>query len=92
MNLTNEAAYLYVQSKRLNRINSQLKKLTKKAEKHKIRYHSATKDHKKEKHRKKHLDATTDIHDLMKEHNKLIQHLQHHSAAFLSALRKQHKI
>lgn len=92
MNLSNEAGYLYNHSKELLRTNRRLRSLSKKAEKHAIKHHEATKESKKYKHKKKHSRATDKIRKLMKKHNKLISLLKHHHVAYAHALHKEHKI
>lgn len=91
MNTINEAAYLYVQSKKLHEINSDLKKLAKKAHKQKTKHSKATSERKQEKHRKKHASVTKDINGLMREHTKLIKALHHHNVAFAHALKRENK-
>ena len=91
MNLTNEASYLYVYSKKLIKINRLLKKLSKKAGKHAHRHKKATKIEKRYKHEKKHQAAVTEIKKVMKTHNKILEKLRHHYAAYAHALKKEHK-
>jgi predicted nucleic acid-binding Zn-ribbon protein len=92
MSLANEAGYLYVLSKELSSINTKLRTLSKKAEKHQYRHHNTRNESKKEKHKVKHARVTIQIHDLMKKHTKLVTRLKHHEAAFRHALHKEHKI
>ena len=92
MNLTNEAAYLYSYSKKLIKINQEIRNLSKKAEKKAHKHRSAKDEDKKNKHRKKHQKITKEIKSLMKEHNKVLIRLRHHQVAFHHALHKEHKI
>ena len=92
MSLTNEAAYLYVYSKKLTKINRLLKSLSKKAHKHKTKHDTTTREEKKHKHRKKHAKTVKEIKDLMKEHNKILTRLKQHQVAFAHTLHKKHKI
>ena len=91
MNISNEAAYLYVYSKELEKINSKIKRLSKKAEKHKKKHDNA-REHKKPKHKAKHSNVIGNIKDLMRRHNKLVTQLRRHQIAFAGALTKEHKI
>lgn len=92
MNLANEAGYLYTYSKELGSINKKLRSLSNKAEKHVKKHQSTSNEKKRLKHQIKHSQVTKKIRSLMKKHNKTITGLQHHHAAFLHALRKEHKI
>ena len=78
MNLANEASYLYVNSKELLSLNREIRKLSKKAEKHINKHNKANTEEKKEKHKKKHGKATEDIVKLMKKHNKTLERLRAH--------------
>ena len=92
MSLANEAAYLYTYSKKLMSINSQLKKLSKKAEKNLSKHHKTDDYAKKEKQYFKHLSKKTEIQKLIKEHNQIVSRMKHHEVAFTHLLRKEHSI
>jgi len=92
MTLTNEAAYLYVLSKKLVKLNGKIKSYSKKVTKHKEKHAKATSKSKKEKHLKKHRKVKSTLTDLMKEHNKLLTSIKHHYAAFSHSLQKEHKL
>jgi chromosome segregation ATPase len=92
MTLSNEAAYLYVYSKKLFELNKSIKKLTKKAHKHREKHSKAKSEGKKLKHRTKHFKLTKEIKELMKNHNKTLTRLKHHQVAFAHMLQNEHKI
>lgn len=92
MNLTNEAAYLYVLSKKLTKVNKYIKKYTKKAHKHKNKHEAAATEEKRQKHYHRHAKVTEELTELMKEHNKLLARLRHHHITFAYRLRKEHKV
>lgn len=92
MNITNEAAYLYVHSKELVSLNKRLKRLSRKAEKH-VKKHGKTKsEEKKARHKLGHRKATEKIKNLIREHNRVLEKLRHHQVAFAHALREEHKV
>ncbi len=91
MGLANEAAYLYVQSKKVVALNKDLKKLSEKALEHKKKHTKAAED-KKHKHKKKHDSVVKEMKKKIVKHNKLIQSLHHHLLAFEHALESQHKL
>ena len=90
MSLTKEAAYLYLFSKELLKLNKKLKKLGRLAEKHKVR-HEKAQAHKKEKHKVRHVLTVRDIEELMKKHNYALERLKTHYHRFTHYLRKEHK-
>lgn len=92
MSLTNEAAYLYVYAKKLERLHRLLQELSKDAERHLHKHQMAESERKREKHRKKHHKTMEEIKELMNEHNKLLERLKHHQVAFAHQLQKKHKI
>ena len=92
MNLTNEAGYLYVYSKKLIKLNKDLKKLSKKAHKHVHKHSKAKSEEKKLRHKVKHRKTTENIKDLMKTHNKILVRLRHDQVAYAHALKKEHKV
>ncbi len=92
MGIANEAAYLYVHSKELLKLNKKITKYTKKAQKHAAKHIDATNENKKHKHKGKHLKAKKTLEKLMKEHNSLLTKLKHHQSAYAHALQKEHKI
>ncbi len=92
MNLTNEAAYLYVYSKELISLNKKLKRLSGKAEKHIYKHGKATSEKERLKHRTKHSKTVEKIRKLMVKHNELLNKLRHHHVAYAHALRAEHKV
>ena len=92
MGLSNEAAYLYFYAKKLSGTDKKLRRLSKKAEKHKTKHIKASSEEKKNKHAKKHSSAKEEILKLMKKHNKLVAKIKHHHIAFSHSLHKQHKL
>ena len=91
MDLTSEAAYLYIYSKKFIRLNKELKSLSKKAEKHREK-HETVVEHKKEKHRQKHINVISKIKKLKTEHNKLINKIHHHYSKFYNSMNEEHRI
>lgn len=91
MSLAKEAAYLYVFSKELLKLNKKLKKLGRLADKHKVR-HGKARVHKKEKHKIRHVLTVRDIEELMKKHNYALGRLKTHYHRFAHYLKKEHKI
>ncbi len=92
MSLANEAAYLYVFSKKLQKLNKKLQKYSIRAEKHLKKHQLASSEQERNKIRQKHQDATGKIKELMKEHNIILEKIRHHQIAFAHSLQKQHKI
>ncbi|MBT6775087.1 hypothetical protein HOA91_07000 [Candidatus Woesearchaeota archaeon] len=91
MNLIHEASYLYLYSKKLTKLNREIKKLSKKAHKH-IHKHNKTKsENRKLRHKLKHKKTTENIKGLMKKHNHLLTKLRHHYLTYSHALKKEHK-
>ena len=81
MNISNEAAYLYVLSKEIESLNRKIKRLSKKADKHKERHQQASEE-KKEKHRRRYGKVIEKLKDLLKEHNRILTSLRRHQIAF----------
>ena len=92
MSRANEAAYLYVLSKELTKMNRIMKKLGAKAQKHLEKHQKATTPEKKEKHRQKHTQKVEKIKKLLEEHNRALGKLHHHQIAFAHQLQKEHQI
>ncbi|MBU0457085.1 MAG: hypothetical protein ABH824_01975 [Nanoarchaeota archaeon] len=92
MNISKEAAYLYLYSKKLKKINKKIKKLSGKAEKHVKKHQQSTSEENRLKHSKRHYKVKEEIKDLLKMHNILIDRLKHHLVNFNDALRKEHKL
>jgi len=92
MSLANEAAYLYVLSKGLVKVNKKVQKYSQKAQKHLEKHHKATSPEKKVKHQRKHAKRVIDIRKLMEEHNKTLAKLRQHQVAFAHQLQNEHKI
>jgi len=88
MKLTKEAAHLYLYSKKLKRINKEIKVQSKKVEKHKTKYERTKQD----KHKIKHLNAKLKINKLLEKHKETITKLDKYKYAFKRALHKEHKL
>ncbi|MEK6901733.1 MAG: hypothetical protein AABX37_05295 [Nanoarchaeota archaeon] len=91
MRINYEAAYLYVYSKKLLKVNKRIKALTHNAEKHKLNHLLSKTERHKQKHQKKHARATKAIHELLKDHHELLKRLRHHYLNFAHALQKEMK-
>ena len=91
MNLIKEAGYVYLYSKQLVSLNKKIKRLGKKAVKHKTRHEKAA-EHKKEKHQVKHVLTVKQINALLEKHNLLLKRLVYHSRRFNECLRKEHQV
>ena len=89
MNLVKEAAYLYVYSKGLAKINRKLRKHSKRAEKHRYKMSQTRNEKKKLRHESVHLKSARKIHKLMKKSDLLLAKLQHHYLNFREVLRQQ---
>jgi len=92
MNLVNEAAYLYVYSKKVNSLSHKIRRYSKKLHKHRTKHDEAKNEKERHKHRGRHEDTAKYLEKLMKQHNKVLEKLQHHRAAFTHALHKEHKL
>ena len=88
MSLSNQAASLYVYSKKLAKINKSIHRYARKAEKHK-RNQLTPNEKKRIKHRKKHEKVTKEINHLLELHNEYVKELRKHYVEFASELRKQ---
>jgi len=92
MNIAYEAAYLFVYAKKLQRVTTKLKSLSKDAQHH-LNKHNATQNPKdKEHHKTKHQKVTKKIQDLITRHNELLTKIRHHQLLFASTLQKEHRI
>ncbi|MEW5897038.1 MAG: hypothetical protein AB1668_05065 [Nanoarchaeota archaeon] len=90
--LANEAAYLYVLSKSLHKINKKLHHSARKVEKHKRKYEQAKEERKRHKHRIKHAKASEKVTDLLKEHNKIMTKMRYHLRTFILELHKEQRL
>ena len=91
MSITREAAYLYLCSKELTKMNKKLHELSKEAQHHGERYALATDERTRYKHTQKHHHATKDIQNLIKEHQAMLSRIKHHLVNYNNALRKELK-
>ena len=89
MRINYEAAYLYVYSKKLLKVNKRIKALTHNAEKHKLNHLASKTERQKQKHQKKHARTTRALHELLKDHQELIKRLRHHYLNFAHGLQKE---
>ncbi|PIN76389.1 hypothetical protein COV17_02595 [Candidatus Woesearchaeota archaeon CG10_big_fil_rev_8_21_14_0_10_36_11] len=92
MTLSNEAAYLYIYSKELTKINKKLHRLSKRAEKEQKKHERTKSIEKKLKYKINHAKITEKIKELTHEHNKYVVTLKRHSIAFEHSLRKEHTL
>jgi len=92
MKLASEAAYLYVYSKELQKLNRKLKKYSKRAQKHLDKHHRARTEEKKLRHRTKHLRVTGKINKILKKHDLVLSSLRHHYLVFKHALYHENKL
>jgi septal ring factor EnvC (AmiA/AmiB activator) len=88
MTLANEAGYLYVYSKKLSKINKEIKHLSKKVQHHANKHANTNSEGKKAKHKRKHETVNSQLKGLVKEHDKTMQSIMHHYSAFSHALQK----
>lgn len=90
MSLANEAAYLYIDSKKLLKLNKKLRGHSEDAEHHRRKYYETKEAAKQKKHLEKHTKASNKIKELLKEHNEILTKLKHHQIAFAGQLQKEH--
>ncbi|PIN73454.1 hypothetical protein COV20_04485 [Candidatus Woesearchaeota archaeon CG10_big_fil_rev_8_21_14_0_10_45_16] len=90
MSLRKEAAYLYLLSKELNKVNKELKHLSKKAEHHIEKHNRSKSEEDRQRHRKKHHNVKTEMEKLLKRHNDLISTIRAHSHRFIRKLQDEH--
>jgi len=91
MTLVNEAAYLYVFSKKLLKITEQLRKLRHKAETH-AQEQRRSKDHKqRNSHFQKQAKTADKIKEKQQEYTQTLQELRRHQVAFAGQLQKEMK-
>ena len=91
MDLLKEAGYVYLYSKRLVSLNSKIKKLGRKAVKHKSKHEQAAEGN-KSKHHARHSLTIKQINTLLEEHNSVLRRLIQHSRRFNACLRKEHRV
>ena len=92
MGISNEAAYLYVYSKELLKINRKLKRASKKAEKAFKKFKESKTVEEQIKRKPQYEETLDEVHKLQKEHNYIIRTLRHHQVAFAHQLQNQHKV
>ena len=91
MSITREAAYLYLCSKELTKMNKKLHDLSKETQHHGQKHASATDEKSRSKHAKKHHYATQEIQKLITEHHTMLSRIKHHLVNYNNALRKELK-
>lgn len=91
MSITREAAYLYLCSKELTKMNKKLHYLSKEAQHHGQKHAQAADERTRHKHAKKHHRATEGIQDLVKKHNAMLNRIKHHLVNYNNALRRELK-
>jgi hypothetical protein len=92
MALVREAEYLYLYAKRLKEVNRKIRRLSKKAEKHKRKHEKTSNEDKRKKHKKRHSETTENIKDLIKLHNQILSTTKSHLIAYHDSLRKEHRL
>ena len=92
MSITREAAYLYLCSKELTKLNKKLHGLRKEAQYHGQKHHLATDEKTRYKHAQKHRNATEEIQKIMKEHEVMLNRIKHHLVNYNNSLRKELKL
>ena len=92
MSITREAAYLYLCSKELAKMNKKLHDLRKETQYHGQKHASAMDERTRHKHATKHHHATQEIQKLMKEHHAMLSRIKHHLVNYNNALRKELKL
>ena len=91
MSITREAAYLYLCSKELTKMNKKLHDLNKEAQHHGQKHATAADEGSRSKHAKKHHKATKELQHIVKEHHEMLSRIKHHLVNYNNALRKELK-
>ncbi|MBI2125247.1 hypothetical protein HYV87_04380 [Candidatus Woesearchaeota archaeon] len=91
MSITREAAYLYLCSKELTKLNKKLHRLGKEAHSHGQRHLQATDESSRNKYQKRHHKTGEEIKKIMKEHHTMLSRIKHHLVNYNHALRKELK-
>jgi len=91
MSITSEAAYLYLCSKELTKLNKKLHEASKEVQYHGQKHAQATDERTRYKHAKKHHRATEEIQKIMKDHQEMLNRIKHHLVNYNSALRRELK-
>jgi len=91
MSITREAAYLYLCSKELAKLNKKLHEASKEVQHHGQKHAAALDEKSRHKHAKKHHYATQEIQKIMKEHEAILNRIKHHLVNYNSALRRELK-
>ncbi len=91
MTITREAAYLYLCSKELTKLNKKLHQASKEVQHHGQKHAQATDERSRSKHAKKHHQATEEIQKIIKDHQEMLNRIKHHLVNYNSALRKELK-
>ena len=91
MELADEAGYLYYYSKKLKKVNRNLRRLSGKAQQYAKDFNQAS-DKNKDKYRKKHHHVKEELKEVMNIHQRLMTKLKHHLVRFHDAFRKTGKL
>lgn len=91
MSLAREAAYLYLCSKELTKVNKKVHGLSKDLRHHGQKHLQAADEKSRRKYAKKHHTTTQDLQHLMKKHHAMLSRIKHHLVNYNSALRKELK-
>lgn len=91
MSITREAAYLYLCSKELSKMNEKLHKLSKEAQHHGQKHASSADEKSRHKYAKKHHQTGQELQHLAKKHHAMLERIKHHLVNYNNALRKELK-
>ena len=91
MSITREAAYLYLCSKELSKMNQKLHDLGKEAQHHAQKHLQAADEKARFKSQRKHHQATEELQHLLKKHHAMLSRIKHHLVNYNNALRKELK-
>lgn len=89
MTITNEAAYLYVYSKKLLSVNKKIHSLREDGQKAMQRFHHTADAHQKQKYHQQSQKAAEKLRKVIEERHTLLGKLQRHQVAFAGQLQKE---
>ena len=92
MSITREAAYLYLCSKELTKMNKKLHELSTEVQYHRQKHALAADEKNRYKHSKKHHHATGELQQLLKKHDAMLSRIKHHLVNYNNSLRKELKL
>ena len=89
MSLINEAAYLYVYSKKIITVNTKIHSMREDGRKELQKFHQATDSDKKQKHQHQSEKVSKKLQELLEERQKILTKLRRHQVAFAGQLQKE---